>query len=211
MNTEAITALEPDLVLAAEINTPEQVSSLEALGLTVYWIANPTSIEEMYDNLRVVAQLTGHVQQADDLISELIERVQAIDDALADIDEFPKVFYEIDGSDPSAPWTSGAGTFIDTLISRAKGDNIGKVLTGAYAQISIEELLIQNPEVILLGDAAFGVTIDSVVARAGWEGLYAVENNLVFPFDDNLVSRPGPRLIDGLELIAQLLHPEAFE
>ena len=85
------------------------------------------------------------------------------------------------------------------------------MLEGEYAQISIEELIIQNPQIILLGDAAFGVTPESVATRAGWEDLMAILNNQVFPFDDNLVSRPGPRLVDGLEALAMLLHPQAFE
>lgn len=211
VNSEAIAALEPDLILAAEINTADQVQALEDLGLTVFWLGNPTTLEEMYDNLRIVAQLTGQESQAEMLINDLVERVEAVDDALSGITETPNVFYEIDGSDPGAPWTSGAGTFIHALIARAKGNNIGSVLEGEFAQISVEELIIQNPDIILLGDAAFGVTPDSVAARAGWEGLAAVQNGQVFPFDDNLVSRPGPRLVDGFETLAILLHPEAFK
>ena len=210
LNTEAITALEPDLILAAEINTADQVHALEALGLTVFWLGNPNTLEEMYDNLRVVAILTGQETTAEALIDDLTARVQAIDDALSGISDAPNVFYEIDGSAPDAPWTSGSGTFIHALITRAKGINIGSVLNGDYAQISIEELIIQNPHIILLGDAAFGVTPESVASRAGWEGILAIQNNQVFPFDDNLVSRPGPRLVDGLETLARLLHPEAF-
>ncbi|MCH7662736.1 MAG: cobalamin-binding protein [Chloroflexi bacterium] len=210
LNTEAIAALEPDLILAAEINTADQVKALEDLGMTVYWLANPNTLEEMYDNLRIVAQLTGHGTDAETLIADLSARVQAVDDALKDLTELPNVFYEIDGNDPNAPWTSGAGTFIHLLITRAKGINIGSVLDGEYAQISIEELIIQNPQIILLGDTAFGVTPESVTVRAGWENLLAVQNNQVFPFDDNLASRPGPRLVDGLEAMARLLHPEAF-
>ena len=210
LNTEAIAALEPDLILAAEINTPDQVKALEDLGMTVFWLANPATIEEMYENLRIVAQLTGHGTDAETLIAGLSARVQAVDDALKDLTELPNVFYEIDGNDPNAPWTSGAGTFIHLLITRAKGTNIGSVLEGAYAQISIEELIIQNPHIILLGDAAFGVTPESVAARTGWDNLFAILNGQVFPFDDNLVSRPGPRLVDGLEAMARLFHPEAF-
>lgn len=211
LNTEAIAALEPDLVLAAEINTADQVQALEDLGMTVYWLGNPTTLEEMYGNLRVVAELTGQETNAATLIDDLTARVQAVDEALSDLTAVPAVFYEIDGSAPDAPWTSGASTFIHALITRAKGNNIGSVLDGEFAQISIEELIIQNPDIILLGDAAFGVTPESVAARAGWEGLAAVQNGQVFPFDDNLVSRPGPRLVDGLEALAMLLHPEAFK
>jgi iron complex transport system substrate-binding protein len=69
----------------------------------------------------------------------------------------------------------------------------------------------QNPAIIVLGDALYGVTPESVAQRPGWNVLDAVKNDRVFAFDDNLISRPGPRLIDGLEQMAQLLHPELFK
>jgi iron complex transport system substrate-binding protein len=69
----------------------------------------------------------------------------------------------------------------------------------------------QNPDIILLGDAAYGITVESVGQRAGWAGLTAVKAKAIYAFDDNLVSRPGPRLVDGLETIARLLHPELFK
>jgi iron complex transport system substrate-binding protein len=189
-NAEAILALEPDLVLAAEINTLEQVEELAGLGLAVFWLANPTTLEELYANLEVVAELTGRQVEAEALIEEFQERIAAVDEVIAAAEASPLVFYEIDGSDPNAPWTAGPGTFIDALI---------------------EELVAQNPQIILLGDAAFGVTPESVATRSGWENIAAVEEGNVFPFDDNLVSRPGPRLVDGLEALAALLHPALFE
>jgi iron complex transport system substrate-binding protein len=210
-NAEAILALEPDLVLAAEINTVEQVEELAGLGLAVFWLANPTTLEELYANLAVVAELVGRQSEADALVEELRGRVAAVDEILAGVSASPLVFYEIDGSDPNAPWTAGPGTFIDALIARAGGVNLGAVMEDSYAQISIEELVAQNPEIILLGDSAFGVTPESVAARSGWENITAVEEGNLFPFDDNLVSRPGPRLVDGLEALAALLHPALFE
>ncbi len=68
--------------------------------------------------------------------------------------------------------------------------------------------MVANPAIIILGDSAYGTTADSVKQRAGWGGLAAVQNGQIYPFDDNLVSRPGPRLVDGLEALAKLLHPE---
>ncbi len=211
LNTEAILALEPDLVLAAEINTSEQVQSLEDLGITVFWLANPTTIEEMYDNLRIVAQLTGHEDETETLITSLEERVAAVDAVIAQAQTRPVAFYELDASDPSAPYTAGPGTFIDALITRAGGQNWASSLPDAYPQVSIEALLAANPDIILLGDALFGVTPESVAQRAGWETLSAVINGFVFPFNDDLASRPGPRLVDGLEALARLLHAELFE
>jgi len=212
IDTETLLYLDPDLVLAAEINAPEQVQALEELGLTVFYLANPEDIEGMFDNLLIVAALTGRESEAQALIDELENRVAAVDEKISDVKEQPLVFYELDGTDANAPWTSGQGTFIDLLIARAGGENLGNVLEDAWAQISIEELITQNPDIILLGDYVWGgVTPEDIASRAGWEAIAAVQNERVFPFDDNLVSRPGPRMVAGLEELAKLLHPEQFE
>ncbi|MCZ2126175.1 MAG: cobalamin-binding protein [Anaerolineales bacterium] len=208
-SAEAIVALEPDLVLAAEINTPELVNQLEKLGLTVYYLSNPKTIEEMYGNLEIVAQLSGH--DVSDMIASLKERVAAVDEKIATITSRPTVFYEMDGTDPSKPWTYGLGTFGDLLISRAGGDNIGADSDNPYPQLSLEQIVVADPSIIILGDAAWGVTPEAVAARAGWETIAAVKSNQIYPIDDNLITRPGPRLVDGLEALAKLLHPELFE
>jgi iron complex transport system substrate-binding protein len=210
-SSEAILALEPDLVLAAEINPPELVRQLEDLGLTVYYLKNPLTLEEMYVNLEIVAQLTGHEKEAGDLVASLKKRVAAIDEKIMPLSSRIPVFYEIDATDASKPYTYGHGTFGDLLISRAGGYNIGGSLTDAYPQISLEQLVVANPAVIVLGDSMWGVTPESVKGRPGWETIAAVQNDKIFPFDDNLVSRPGPRLVDGLEQLAKLLRPELFE
>ncbi|OGO39909.1 MAG: hypothetical protein A2Z03_07700 [Chloroflexi bacterium RBG_16_56_8] len=210
-STEAIVALQPDLVLAAEINAPELVKTLEGLGLVVYYLNNPATLEELYTNLETVAQLTGRENEANELIESLTRRVAAVDKAVPQASAQPTVFYELDSTDPAKPWTAGPGSFIDLLITRAGGQNIGSQLEGEWAQISAEQLVATNPDVILLGDAMWGVTEEAVKARPGWETLEAVQNDRIYPFDDNLVSRPGPRLVDGLEQLAKLLHPELFQ
>ena len=122
------------------------------------------------------------------------------------------VFYEIDSTDPNAPWTAGPGSFIGSLIDRSGGVNLGEKLKDAYAQISIEQLLVDQPNIILVGDYTWGgVTAEDVMARSSWMGLEAVKRGNVYIFDDNLVSRPGPRMVDGLETMAKLLHPELFK
>ncbi len=212
-NLEQITALKPDLVLAAEINTPEQVKAIEGLGLTVYYLSNPKTLEDLYTNLDTVAKLTGHEAEAAALITSLKGRVTAVDEKIAPISARPTVFYEIDASDPAKPYTAGPGTFVDLLLARAGGANFtGQIgITDAYPQVSLEQVVAANPSIIILGDSMWGVTAESVGQRPGWETLNAVKNNQIFPFDDNLVSRPGPRLVDGLEALAKLLHPGAFE
>ena len=208
-SVEGIVALEPDLIIAAEINTPELIQQLEDLGLTVYYLANPTTLEEMYVKLETVAGLTGH--DATELVDSLKARVAAVDEKIAPLSARPNVFYEIDATDPAKPWTYGPGTFGDLLIDRAGGVNVGNVATDPYPQLSLEQIVTANPSIIILGDAIWGVTPESVVTRPGWDVIEAVQSGNIFPIDDNLISRPGPRLVDGLEQLAKLLHPDLFE
>jgi iron complex transport system substrate-binding protein len=210
---EQIAALKPDLVLAAEINTPEQVKAITDLGLTVYYLSNPKTLEDLYTNLATVAKLTGHEKEAAALVDSLQTRVAAVDAKIAPISARPTVFYEIDASDPAKPYSSGPGTFVDLLITRAGGANLVDLvgIKDAYPQVSLEQVVSTDPGIILLGDAAYGTTPESVAQRPGWNGIAAVQNKQVYAFDDNLVSRPGPRLVDGLETLAKLLHPELFK
>ena len=212
-NLEAIVTLHPDLVLAqgSGYNSPELVASLEELGLTVYVLPNPPSIEAMYTNLETVGALTGHSADATTLVDSLKARVAAVDEKILPLSYGPTVYYELDATEPTKPYTAGPGSFIDLLIARAGGINIGAELQGQWAQISLEQLVVANPAIIILGDAAYGETPEKVAQRPGWETLTAIQNGQVFPIDDNLVSRPGPRLVDGLEALAKLLHPGVFK
>jgi len=210
LNTESIVSLKPNLVLAAEINTPEQVKQLEDLGLTVYYLKNPLILEEMYGNLETVAQLTGHEDEAAALIESLKARVAAVDEKIAPLSSRPGVFYELDATDPAKPYTAGKGTFITLLIERAGGHNIASDIDG-YPQLSLEQVVAADPAFIILGDARYGVTPESIAQRPGWENLSAVKNGTVVPFNDDLASRPGPRLVDALEELAKLLRPELFQ
>jgi iron complex transport system substrate-binding protein len=208
---EAILALEPDLVVAAQIISEEQIQSLENLGLTVFWQPNPTDFNGLYDNLTDMGILTGHRLEAKALNTNLQARVDAALEMVAGVTETPSVFYELDATDPSSPWTAGAGTFIDYIISLAGGGNVGAALEGDYPQISAETLIASDPDIILLADALDGITPESVAERPGWEAITAVINNAIYPIDPNIMSVPGPRLVDALEETVRLLHPELFE
>jgi len=208
---EAILALEPDLVVAAQIISEDQVQALRDLGLNVFWQANPTSYEGLWENLRDFARLTGHEDETETLITSLQARVKSVQEKTTTVTERPSVFYELDATDPSNPWTSGAGTFIDYIITQAGGTNAASALEGEYAQISAEEMIAVNPDIILLADAPYGTTPESVAERPGWDVITAIQNNALYPIDPNMMSVPGPRLVDALEETARLLHPELFE
>ena len=209
LNMELIVAARPDLVLASPLTPPEQLADLKKVGLNVRVVENPATFDELYANLEEVAELTGHTDEAAALVTALRARVDAVTAQVALAADRPLVYYELDATDPSAPYTSGPGTFIQLLIESAGGENFGAELSGEWVQVSVEALLARQPDVIVLGDYTYGgVTADQVRARAGWDALTAVQESRIFTFDDNLVSRPGPRLVDGLEAMAKLLHPD---
>jgi iron complex transport system substrate-binding protein len=205
---EDILAMEPDLILAGEIYSAEAIAELRELGLIVYWQANPDSFEGLYENIKDIAYLAGMEDQAATLVESLIIRVDGLTEKLQDVENTPVVFYELDASEPANPWTPGAGTFISYVIGQAKGLNLGDSLSGEWVQISSEALIAQNPDFILLADALYGITPESLSERAGWAEIKAVVDGNVFPFDPFILSVPGPRLVDGFEKVAEILHPE---
>jgi len=205
---EDILAMEPDLILAGEIYSAEAIAELRELGLIVYWQANPDSFEGLYENIKDIAYLADMEDQAATLVESLIIRVDGLTEKLQDVENTPVVFYELDASEPANPWTPGAGTFISYVIGQAKGLNLGDSLSGEWVQISSEALIAQNPDFILLADALYGITPESLSERAGWAEIKAVVDGNVFPFDPFILSVPGPRLVDGFEKVAEILHPE---
>jgi iron complex transport system substrate-binding protein len=210
LNTEAIVALQPDLVLAASITAPEQVQALEDLGLTTYVLPNPNDFAGFYQNLQTVGQLTGQQAEAAELAASLEARVTAVAEQLQGADR-PRVFYEADGSDPTAPWTTGSGTFQSVLIDLAGGANVAAEITG-WGQFSLERLVAVDPQVILFGSGTFvPTTAESLAARPGWGAMSAVADGRVHAIDTNWVDRPGPRLVEALEAMVRVIHPELFD
>jgi len=208
---ETIISLKPDLVIAGGINTPELVQSLEDLGLTVYYLANPSDLEGTFASIEVLGILSGHEDEASELVERLRSRIDAVSAALEDVEEKPTVYYELDATDVAKPYTPGPNTFYTSMIEMAGGENIGAELEFEWVQISLEQLLIEDPDLILLGDAMWGITPESVAERAGWDSLTAVANGRVLPFDDNLIARIGPRQVDGLGALAKIFHPDLYK
>jgi iron complex transport system substrate-binding protein len=210
-NLEQIVALEPDLVLAigGEPNPPI-IGQLQDLGLTVL-VLKPDDLDTLYHDIELVGQAAGAQQQAAELVVEMRERIAAVTAAVADGTGRPLVFYELDATDPTRPWTAGSGSWHDDFIHMVGGTNLGGAQQSAWVQLNAEEIVAQNPDIIILGDANWGTTPESVAERPGWGVISAVRSGRVYPIDDNLISRPGPRVVEGIEELAQLIHPELFE
>lgn len=209
LNSEIIVEMNPDLVLAAGITPEEHVTALESVGLTVYVLGNPTDFEGLFENLRTAGELTGHQSEAETLVLELEARYQAIVDRMEGVEPV-SVFYEVDGTDPGSPWTTGRGTFQNLAINLVGGQNIFDDVEG-WAQVNLEEIVIRDPSVIVFADGSFvPTTVESLKERAGWGGITAVQQDQVYAMDTDLLDLPGPRLVMGLETMAEILHPELF-
>lgn len=213
-NAESYIALAPNLVLVNEKFPVEGIFGLEALDIPVFVLATPSDLDSLFSNISLLGSLTGNQDSADLFIEELDGRLAAIDLSLQDLqdDEVrPTVFYELEASDPNAPWTYGSGTLLDEIVQLSGGQNTANALSGAWVQYALSDLLSADPQIILLGDAAFGITAESLSAREGWSTLSAVQTGQIYPFDDSLISNPGPRIVDVIEELAALFHPILFE
>lgn len=203
---EAIIAQNPDIVFS-DGHDPVG-AQLEGLEVTMV-VLQPKDIAGIFGDIELVGEITGKEEEAEELINEMKVRIADVTLKTAAISERPTVFYEIDAADLNKPWTVGPGSFIDTLITLAGGENIVKV-SQAYLQISLEEIVASDPEIIILGDYPF-VAPEDVISRPGaWQELTAVENEVIYFINPDLTSRPGPRIVVGLEEIAKIIHPELF-
>jgi iron complex transport system substrate-binding protein len=210
-NYEQIVALKPDVVLAAGITAPDAVQKLEGLGLAVVVIGSPeTTFDSIVGDIRLLGAIGGRDDKAEQIVTGMQTRLEAVKAAVAKAGTRPKVFWELDATDPTKPYTVGPGNFVDEIITLAGGQNIFASASTPFPQVSAEQIIAADPDVIVLADANYGMTAEMVGARPGWEAIAAVESQRVLPIDDDLVSRPGPRVIEGIEAVARLLHPELF-
>lgn len=206
-NLEKIIALHPDLLIAAGIDAA-YMPKLRSLRLPTI-VLDPSTIAGILHDIVIAGTATGRAAAAETLARSLQARIDAVARRMRHVTTHPTVYYEIDYG-KTGGYTYGAGSFGDALITMAGGANLGRSGAGAYPLLSPEKIIGLNPQVIVLGNAAYGVTARSVRARPGFSAITAVRAGHIYPFDDSLVSRPGPRIVDGLEGLARLLHPEAF-
>ncbi len=199
---EAIVGANPDLVLVTDVHLAKLVPALEARHIPTV-VLSAKSIEGVYVDLELLGQITGRRAQAETLINQLRERVARVEQAVAGATPV-RTFYEID---PTL-YTAGPGTFIDDVIRRAGGVNIAAGATTAYPQLSQEQVVSANPEVIILADGNAGVSPAVVRSRQGWSRVAAVASNRIFAIDPDIAERPGPRIVDALEQVAHFLHPD---
>jgi iron complex transport system substrate-binding protein len=206
VDVEQIVSLEPDLVVAGgnNFNPPDKIEQLRGLGVAVLVLYAP-DIATVFGDLELIGLAAGRADEAKDLTASMMAAFDRVEAATADL-ERPRVFYELDASQKI--YTAADDSFLAAMIELAGGEPITTGSTTNF-EIPLEVLVTADPEVILLGDAAYGVTADAVAARPGWGVMTAVQEGQIRPIDDIIVTRPGPRLADGLLALAAAIHPEA--
>ena len=202
---ERALALDPDLVLMAG-QQREQVEQFRGLGMTVLFVEEAETVEGVLHKIELFGQITGNELQAEQLVAEMRGRIDAITAALADVEQGPRVFFEL----TSDLYTVAPNTFVGDLLTLAKAQNVAAGAASPFPQLGAEAILAADPEAVLLADAEFGESLETVCARPGWDAISACISEQVHAVDGDLTSRPGPRVVDGLEQIASLLYPERF-
>lgn len=203
LDVEKIVALKPDLLIAAAIVPPTAVAKLRSLHLPVL-VTDPKNIPGILKDIRMVGTATGATAAATAEVASLQRRIDRVETLVQHIAQRPRVFYELD---PKQLYTGGRGSFVDSLITMADGVNVAGKINNPYPALSAEQLIAFNPQYIILGDANYGVTPASVAARPGFGAISAVKLHHIYGINDDLVSRAGPRIVDGLEKIARMIHP----
>jgi len=201
-NLEAIAALDPDVVLLTTGVQAEVVGQLEALGASVV-VIDPQDIDGVRRAIEMVGDVIGEPEAAADTVASIELQVEDIGER---VEGAPvRCFLEI-AQDPL--FTVGAGTLLNDLIEHAGGENV--VTEQGYVAYSVEQLVQADPDVYL---ATLGSMSDpaDLAGRPGYAALTAVKEGRVYVLEDNLVSRPGPRVVEGIRQIAAALHPDVFE
>ncbi|MBA7576582.1 Vitamin B12-binding protein [subsurface metagenome] len=205
---ENIVALDPDLVLTD--GHSESIKPLDNMGIT-YLVVDPRDIDGVFRDIELLGKVTGTNKEAGKLIENMQKRISYVSARVEGVPR-PKVFYVIDATEPSNPWTAGPGSFIDSLITMAGGENIGAKALSPWAIFSIEQIVSSDPEIIILS-VRHGTAFTSAEVLRGhpaWQETTAVKQNRIYVIDGDLVDRTGPRIVDGLEEFARIIHPELF-
>src|SRR5579859_4035237 len=210
-NIEQIVALKPDLVLSYGNLTQQYDSKLKSLGLNVV-VLPVANFNQALQQILLVGRLTFTQDAASKLVGQLQQQIDQVKSVVTGTPA-PKVMIELDYSTPGKPYVFGGGSFGDDLLIDANGTDIFHDNTSGqgYPQVSDEAVIAANPQyVILTEDPKYGGGPATVYKRPNWSNIDALKNKHVYYVNSDLMSRPGPRLVEGLRCVAQLVHPDKF-
>lgn len=211
INVEKVLELNPDLALLSATtykNSKETIEQFKKAGIDVVIVPDSNSFEDAYDTINLIAKATGTTDKADSIIQDMKKEVAEIKESVKGIKDKKSVWLEVS----SAPdlYTTGKNTFLNEMLEILNAENIAADQTG-WVNMNEEMVVKRNPDVII---TTYGYYIDNpeekVYARKGWSNVTAVKEKQVYDIDNDTVSRPGPRLVDGLKSLGEKIYPDIF-
>lgn len=211
VSVELVTGLRPDLIVASGAYQQSLAQKFTEQGKTVV-ILNPTKFSGILSDITLLGKVTGQNANATALVDSMQSKAQEIIAKTSGLNRSSVyVEYYVDKDGYSS---YGANSYINELIDMAGGVNVFAGFQGQYVTTSTEEVLKANPEIIVISKGVMsklsGITPDSIRARESWDNIDAVQNNRIYEVDEALLTIWGPRIVDGLEALAQVIHPEVF-
>ena len=210
VNIEKVSVLNPDLIVAADGNSEETVSHLRELGFTVITI-NADTIDTTLDDILLLGKATGADDKAEALVSSMKEDLAEIAEKTS-AEEKPTILHCM-WTDPL--WVSGSGTFQDEMITAAGGVNAAAD-EGGWVALTMEKFLTMNPDIIVvdsgngMGVGADDALRDFFLKDPRMQSLSAVQNERVYVVNADIIDRGGPRIVEGVEALAEIAHPDIF-
>ena len=213
IKSELVLTLLPDIALVTDYHYkthPETLKQFEEAGIDVVVVGSAVSFEDVYSNIEMIGEATGSKTEAKEIVTDMKERLQAIKDKAADsVTDKKKVWVEV--SPAPDIFTTGKNTFMHEMLESIQAVNAAGDQEG-WVKMTEEEIVQLDPEVII---TTYGYYVDNptagVLNREGWTEVPAVKNKNVFDVDSDTVTRPGPRLIEGVETLAELIYPEIYK
>lgn len=207
-NAERIIELDPDVVIGYSTGGPTGYEELEAAGIQVFVIESAESFEDVYGDIEQISTVMGLEDKGEEVIGSIQQQIEEVQEKVSDVEEKRQLYVEISPS-PEI-YTTGQKTFQQEILDHANVENLFGDLEG-WPQISEEEVIQRNPEIIATTVSYTENPVEEIKAREGWNSIEAVQNDQVFFLDSDITSRPGPRIGDAVELVAKTVYPEAFK
>jgi iron complex transport system substrate-binding protein len=210
-NLEKIISLKPDLVLAhasSALNSAAGLKQLRDSGIPVLVVNDAQNFDQVFNSIEMIGKATGETKKADETIKGMKDKLAEIKSKAKTIKEKKKVLIEV--SPAPDIYTPGKNTFMDEMVSTINADNIANDQQG-WVKIDQEAMIKRNPDVIV---TTYGYYVknpaEQVINQKGWENVNAIKNKQVIDVNSDLVNRPGPRIVEGVEALAKAVYPEVF-
>ncbi|WP_404336813.1 ABC transporter substrate-binding protein [Planococcus rifietoensis] len=208
-NAEKIIQLDPDVVLAYSTGeAPPALSQLEDADIPVFVIQSATSFDEVYGDIEQIASVLAKEEKGAEVIEGIQTQIEDVQERLAAVEEQKEVYVEISPS-PEI-YTTGKSTFQQEILNHAQVTNVFEDLEG-WPNISEEEVITRDPEVILTTVSYVEDAVGDIEARDSWSDVEAIKNDEVHFIDSDITSRPGPRIGEAVQLVAETVYPELME